>query len=223
MTDETIIGSEICLVIEAGPTAADRLTTALEAINVNCVIIDAAPNHPLDAAMAKPLVDLIQARSITALLVADAQLARALRADGVHLPPSDTIIADYENARDILGNRYVVGAHAGKSRHDAMSLGEANADYIAFGAPAFVKDRETALRKRYELASWWAEIFEVPCVAFDVTTPEEARELSQSGVEFIAIPLPTAISASDQNQVLKSIASAIAPINPPSAASAPAS
>ena len=36
--------------------------------------------------------------------------------------------------------------------------------------PEFVGDMETARARRLDLIAWWAEIFEVPCVAFDVET-----------------------------------------------------
>ncbi len=49
-----------------------------------------------------------------------------------------------------------------------MTAGEDGADYVGFGIPAFVKDRETAIERQIELIAWWSEIFEVPCVAFDV-------------------------------------------------------
>ena len=76
----------------------------------------------------------------------------------------------------------MIGADAGRSRDDAMALGEAGADYIAFGIPAHVEDRTTAEERQCDLINWWSEIFEIPCVAFDVATAGQASALASNGV-----------------------------------------
>jgi thiamine-phosphate pyrophosphorylase len=45
------------------------------------------------------------------------------------------------------------------------------------------------------LISWWSEIFEPPCVAFDVETPDDARELAEAGADFISVRLPVDMPA----------------------------
>ncbi|MEL6372586.1 MAG: hypothetical protein AAFR04_01295 [Pseudomonadota bacterium] len=47
----------------------------------------------------------------------------------------------------------------------------------------------TAPPQRHAHALWWAQIFQVPCMALDVVRPEEAAFLASRGVEFIALPL----------------------------------
>jgi thiamine-phosphate pyrophosphorylase len=118
-----------------------------------------------------------------------------VKADGVHLPASKTAAATYREAREVLGTRFIVGVDVGRTRHDAMTLGEEGADYIAFGIPAHVEDRETARARRRELVAWWSEIFEVPCVAFDVETPEDAHDLAASGADFVAVRVPAGLPA----------------------------
>lgn len=197
MTDDTATGSQIYLVIEAGISAASRLDAALQAAPIASVLVTPAGDQPLVAEMVHPLVAQIQDAGAAALLANDANLARALRADGVHLSASNDILHRYEEAREILGNQHVVGAHAGKSRHVAMLLAEANAEYIAFGAPDFAKDRAAAKARRHDLVAWWSEIFEIPCVAMDVTTPEEAADLTAAGADFIAVTIPGATADAD--------------------------
>ena len=176
-------------VVEAGGGAAERLAAALRAADVASVLIVPHGTTRLEANDARPLVELAQAADAAALVAGDASLARALRADGVHLQSSTDSAGAYETARGILGSRGIVGADPGISRHDAMTLAEAGADYVAFGAPAHLNDRDKARARRDELVAWWAEIFEVPCVVFDVETPEEAARLGRAGADFIAVRL----------------------------------
>jgi thiamine-phosphate pyrophosphorylase len=177
------------LVIEAGAAAAERCAAALALANVACLLIEPAQGAPLDARIAEPLVALAQEKDVAAIIAADADLALALNADGVHLPPSREPAKAYEDARQALGPRFIVGADAGQSRHDAMVLGEAGADYIGFGIPRHGTDIEGARARQLDLVTWWAEIFEVPCVAFDVATAEGAEEAARAGADFIGLRL----------------------------------
>ena len=108
------------------------------------------------------------------LIEGDARLARTTKADGVQLAWSGEPAQDYEDAREILGGRFIVGAASGTSRHDAMSLAEAGADYVAFGLTTGPGIDE-ARAQRDDLVAWWGEIFEVPCVACDVTRRTRRR------------------------------------------------
>ncbi|MFN3623303.1 MAG: thiamine phosphate synthase [Hyphomicrobium sp.] len=174
-------------VVAAASADPHRLASVLEASGAATLLITAGGGTPLAAQAARPLVELAQQRDIAALIDGDAQLARTLRADGVHLPWSKDVAASYAEAREVLGTRFIVGVDVGRSRHDAMSIAEAGADYIAFGIPAHVEDRAAAGERRRELIAWWSEIFEVPCVAFDVESADEARALATAGADFIAM------------------------------------
>ncbi len=196
-------------VVEAGvdPQAVERLVAAAD---VAALLVAPAADAPLDARTARPLVELAQAKGIAVLIAADAALARTLRADGVHLPWSKDIVARYGEAREILGGRFIVGADAGRSRHDAMTLGEAGADYVGFGIPAHVEDRDAARQRRRDLIEWWSEIFEVPCVAFDVETAQEAAALAGAGADFVALRVPAQLSSEELSRWGHDIARALA-------------
>ena len=147
----------------------------------------------------KTLVTLAQKRGVAVLIADDANLARMFKADGLHLSWSKDIVKAYREARDTLGERAMIGADAGRSRDDAMQLGEDGADYIAFGIPPHVEDRATAEDRQLDLIAWWSEIFEMPCVAFDVSNVEHARELAGDGADFIAVTITTAQSLTRSN------------------------
>lgn len=182
---------QLYLLIADGPTAEARLSAALSATRNVAAVLVRAGTGKLDATLARPLVEAAQKADVAALVEGDATLARALRADGVHLPWSTTLAADFAEAREVLGNRYMIGieiaAEASDARHQAMEMAEAGADYIAFGPGEAQAD----------LVAWWAEIFEIPCVALDVADLAAVRSLAAGHPEFIAITLPAGASPAD--------------------------
>ena len=190
--------TRLILVLEAGDGATERLAAALAAAPLASVVIVAGHGRSFDAASVAPLVAAAQKAGAAALIAGDARLARVLKADGIHLPASETLADDYVAARELISPRFIAGVDAGASRHDAMSAGEAGADYVGFSiapamAPALTptltmaEERAAAVAERLELVAWWAEIFEVPCVAFDVASLDEARALAEAGADFIGV------------------------------------
>lgn len=200
MTDDT---PQLYLIVEAGPAAEARLAATLAAVRGVAAVLVRGGAAKLDAAAARPLVETAQKAGIAALVADDAALARALRADGVHLSAGPALDARYAEARDILGTRYTVGValdgNAENVRHQAMEIAEAGAEYVGF----------TAGPAQAELVQWWSEIFEIPCVALDVADAATAAVIAGSGAEFVAAPLPAASSAADAAAHLGVIAAAI--------------
>ncbi len=200
-------GCELYLVIETGEGSAARLSAALDAATIATVLIRAPENSTPDAAAAKALVELAHRSGVPALIVGDPALVRSTAADGIHLTTGD--LTAYEASRSALGDGRIVGVDPGVSRHDAMTAAEAGADYIAFGAPAHLNDRDKGRQRRDDLVAWWAEIFQVPCVAFDVDTRDEAEALARSGADFVAVTLGADIAAADAGRRVAEIAAAL--------------
>ena len=199
-------GSGLYAVVEAGDGAGERLAAALGAAQLAAVLIAPGPGRRLSADEAKPLLQRARQAGVTALLLDDAALARTLGADGVHLAGRDDPQAACRAAREALGSDRVVGADAGISRHAAMVLAEAGADYVGFGAPPHLKDRDKARIRRAEMVAWWAPTFEVPCVAFDVETCEEAAGLAADGADFVAVTLAAGLAEPAAADLLAEIA-----------------
>ncbi|WP_072393990.1 thiamine phosphate synthase [Hyphomicrobium sp. CS1GBMeth3] len=185
----------LCLI--AAATADDagwhtRIAAVLEATSAATLILTTPKGASIDVAAARPLVEKAQTKNIAVLISDDIEAARALGADGVHLSWRPEIEDAYEAARAALGSDAIVGADAGVSRHDAMTLGDEAADYVAFSRLPDTSDDPTAAEAQHELVAWWSEVFVVPVVAFDVETPAEAADLVRNGADFIAVRLPPA-------------------------------
>lgn len=202
--------TQLMLVLEASAGALERLAAALGAARIASVVIEPAAGRALDAATAASLVAAIQKANAAALISGDAHLARALMADGVHLPPGEALEADYADAHVTLGTRFVVGTNAGTSRHDAMSLGEAGAAYVGFGLPLAAEITADAIEGQLELVAWWAEIFEVPCVAFDVASADAAAALARAGADFVAIRVGAGEAPAETQVRIRAFSDAIA-------------
>jgi thiamine-phosphate pyrophosphorylase len=209
MTSDQTHRAELMLALEAGEGAADRLEAVLAAVPVASVVVMPPKERLLIAADLLPLVAVGRKRGAAVLVADDARLARTVKADGVHLGVSDKAREQLEAARATVGGRAIVGADAGRSRHDAMTIGELGADYVAFGVPGFVKDRETAFERQLDLVAWWAEIFEIPCVAMDATGPEQAGALAAAGADFVSLRLPGGLAAAEAVTLARQWAAAI--------------
>ena len=204
---------QLYLIVEPGEGAAERLAAAIGAAEIATVLIRGIEGRALEPAMAKPLVDQARRAGIATLVAhdgaLDGALARACGADGVHLGTTKDALAAYRNARGALGERAIVGVDPGLSRHDAMALAQAGADYVAFGAPAHLKDADKGRARRDELIAWWGEIFQVPCVAFDVTTAAEAESLARDRADFIALTLAGGLPPADAGILTGAVAAVI--------------
>lgn len=182
----------LCLVAQAAIRADElaRIEAALTATQAVTLILAPPDGGALDAAAAGALVGMAQKRNVAVLLADDVAAARALHADGVHLSFRPEIEDAYEAARTTLGPDAIIGAVAGASRHDAMTLGEAGADYVAFARLTDAYDPQQADELQQDLLSWWADVFVVPAVAFDAETPDDVHRLVRLGADFVAVRLP---------------------------------
>jgi thiamine-phosphate pyrophosphorylase len=130
----------------------------------------------------KPLAPVVQEREAALLIEGRADLVARSGADGVHLPDprdlSDAIAA-------LRPQQRIVGAGGLRARHDAMEAAEAGADYVLFGEPRS-DGTSPPFPAVLERASWWAELFQTPCVAWSPDL-DGVRLLAETGCEFIAL------------------------------------
>lgn len=130
----------------------------------------------------KRLAGPVQASNVALVVEGTALVATRGGADGVHLTQGPEAVAE---ARSSLKNERIIGAGSLRARHDAMDIGEAGVDYVMFGDPR-PDGSVPSLAAVVERTSWWAEIFETPCVAY-APDADSVAALVETGAEFVAL------------------------------------
>lgn len=216
---DTQQATRIILMLQLAGTlpSPERLGRLVAETDVSSVILFPNSESPAKADQLKPVVAVLQHNDTAVLIADDIELAETVSADGVHLSHLEDDIADdlqgrYKAARKALGPTAIVGVDVGTSRHDAMALGDDNADYVAFSpspaapGPAAKDDDEdpdNSFDDPRELIAWWAEIFEPPVVALFANDLDDACELASIGADFVGLRLPAGLSPADEIEWLQ--------------------
>ncbi|WP_267381018.1 MULTISPECIES: thiamine phosphate synthase [unclassified Sphingomonas] len=171
--------------LAVGDGFPDRLARALDAGPVAAFQfrVKDVDQHAA-AALAEPLQRICADRDVAFLVNDSVALAKRLGADGVHLGQDD---GDPREARLELGPNAQIGVTCHDSRHLAMEAGEAGADYVAFGSFHPTVTKTTSHTPDRSILSWWATLFEMPCVAIGGITPANAAPLVKAGADFLAV------------------------------------
>lgn len=219
--------AQIYLILDcaAGDVSSERLDALLAVAVVPSLLLRPDPDRKPGADALRSLAARAQDRGTAVLIADDIAMAHAIGADGVHLTAADAaddeslaagLLARYGDARRQLGDTAIVGIAVAHSRHAAMSLAEAGADYVAF-TPSTAStamaddddDDDDEPASQRELVAWWSEIFEVPVVGFDVADSDAARDLAAAGADFVAVRVPVALPPSDLQGWLRDILDAL--------------
>jgi thiamine-phosphate pyrophosphorylase len=170
----------------ADPAAfAPQLDEALTAGDVAAVLLRLAPaDERTLIARIKALAPAVQRRDVAVILDGHPELAARAGADGAHLSSVEAFVA----ALALLKPDRIAGAGSLRSRHDAMLAAETGADYVMFGEPGhFAPDgRRAPFDEIVERLTWWADLFEVPCVGYAAGL-DEVSALVQTKADFIAL------------------------------------
>lgn len=133
--------------------------------------------------MAEVIVPIATAHDVATLVVDDSRVMGRAKADGVHVEAGTAALAE---AVKTLAPRHIVGAGNIRTRHEAMEAGEAGADYLMFGL-IDLEESEEAHRKTLEFGSWWANLFEPPCVLLAGRSLDSIRDCARTGCEFVGV------------------------------------
>lgn len=164
---------------------ARLLDETLDAGDVACVQLrlKGADDETIEAHV-KKLMPVCHRHDVAFILNDRPDLAKAFKCDGVHIGADDI---PYDEARRIMGPDATVGVTCKDSRHLAMELAEAGADYVAFGAFFPTTTKQDTVPADPEVIEIWSETTTVPCVAIGGITVENCEPLVKAGADFIAV------------------------------------
>ena len=164
-----------------------KLKSVLGAGDIACVL---APLTARDEGSAKKivksLIDVTEPLGVALLIDAPSLVMRA-GADGAHMRvTADTLEKLVPDAIKALKKEdRILGIGGLRAKHDAMIAGEYDIDYVSFGDPA-PDGYVPPIEQIAERAGWWAEIFNVPCVAHAASLADVAT-LTKVGADFISL------------------------------------
>ena len=165
-----------------GPGFNERLSEAFAAADIAAVLLRLVPGDDRGLIKrVKALAPLVQEQGAALLLDGHVEIAARSGADGAHVSGIDAV----SEALGALKPERMVGAGGSQSRHDAMTAGEADADYVLFGEPD-ENGHRPSLEAIVERVQWWAEVFEPPCVGFAAALGEVGL-LTAAGADFILL------------------------------------
>ncbi|MDJ0932414.1 thiamine phosphate synthase [Breoghania sp.] len=165
-------------------TFAGPLGEALAGDDVACLLITfAADDTQAAQATAEKIVPVAQEAGVAALILNDTQIAGRSRAYGVQI---DSGLEDLKLAQESFQPNRIVGVGHIKERHQAMELAELDTDYVFFNM-LDLEEHEEAHRKTINFAGWWAEVFEIPCVALAGRDIVSVRKVAETKAEFVAL------------------------------------
>lgn len=162
--------------LDSGGVSVDELRSQLEAAlsggDVASLLIRADVGEERLTALVEALTPPAQAADVAVLVEGRCDLADTYRCDGVHLEARP---ASLRSVRLAMGEDAILGADCGDSRHLAMVAGELGSDYVCFDSRAL------------DTIAWWAEMMELPCVAWGHIDLENAPALIEAGADFLAV------------------------------------
>ena len=159
------------------------LAAALDGGDVACVQLRlATADAETLRGAARALAPVCQERGAAFLIEGHADVAAQTRADGVHIRR----VAAIAGAKRMLGADAMIGVSCGGSRHAAIEAGEADCDYVSFGAFFPSPTIPDAAIADPGIVGWWSGLMVIPCVAVGGLTPGNCGPLVAAGADFIA-------------------------------------
>jgi thiamine-phosphate pyrophosphorylase len=145
---------------------------------------DKSEDHARRRAQAVALRELTRRYAALLIVNDDVDLAREVRADGVHLGRDDF---DLPAARARLGSGMLIGASCYADLARALAAARAGADYVAFGSVFPSRTKPAAPRASLSLFAQAREHLRISLVAIGGITLANVREVVAAGADGVAV------------------------------------
>ena len=114
----------------------------------------------------------------------DAELAKEVGADGVHLGQKDT---PYKEARNLLGSNSIIGISCQNNLELAFKAQSDGANYVAFGSVFKTESKNNVLHCPLEDLTSFVKEIKIPSAAIGGINLSNFLEVKNSGVDMLAI------------------------------------
>jgi thiamine-phosphate pyrophosphorylase len=167
--------------------------------DIASIIFDSAGLDEVEfQSLISPIVAAAQKSNIAVIVANETRVAGRVGADGLQLGQDPDAVRD---AIEKYTPQMMVGVGNVKSRHNALTIGELQPDYVMFGKPGG-DIRAEPHPKNVDLAKWWSAMVEIPCILLGGNALESVIEVAQCGADFVA--LENAIFLSQEGYATKS-------------------
>ncbi len=148
-------------------------------------ILQYRDKKPDDAAyLAKELLSLCKQYNVPLLINDNADLAKLIGANGVHLGKDD---GDIVSIRKQLGSKSIIGISCYNDLASAVNAQNKGADYVAFGRFFPSSSKPLAAPARVETLQQAKNKIQIPIVAIGGILPGNGGELLTAGADILAV------------------------------------
>lgn len=168
-----------------GKNGETIISEVQSAIKGGASVIQYRDKKPVDALyLGKELLSICNQKHIPLIINDDAELAKQIGADGVHIGKDDGAIAI---ARKILGAKAIIGISCYDDINIALKAESQGVDYVAFGRFFPSNSKPLALPAHCQTLQLAKQQIKIPIVAIGGILPKNGGQLLASGANVLAV------------------------------------
>ena len=180
-------GQEPCqLVLTLTPGRAEESILQSLAVSgqfASCILYQGQAALQAFEAFCARWVPEFQSQDVAVLIADQTQVFGRTGADGIFLEKVEANLGYWVNR---FTPKHIVGCGNLRTRHAALEAGETKPDFVFFGALGG-NGRANPHPKDIELAEWWSEVTQIPCVVMAGDNVSSLVPCLETGAEFLGV------------------------------------